>query len=35
MAWEKLEQLEGGEQVFFEELNDFRGKYKVPVKYSM
>ena len=32
---EKLEQSEGGEQVFFEELNDFRGKYKVPVKYSM
>ena len=32
---EKLEQSGGGEQVFFEELNDFRGKYKVPVKYSM
>ena len=32
---EKLEQSEGGEQVFFEELNDFRGKYKVPAKYSM
>lgn len=32
---EKLEQSEGGEQVFFEELNDFRGKYKVPVKYRM
>ena len=32
---EKLEQSAGGEQVFFEELNDFRGKYKVPVKYSM
>ena len=32
---EKLKQSSGGEQVFFEELNDFRGKYKVPVKYSM
>ena len=32
---EKLEQSEGGEQVFFEELNDFKGKHKVPVKYSM
>ena len=32
---EKLEQSAGGEQVFFEELNDFRGKYKVPVKYRM
>ena len=32
---EKLEQSKGGEQVFFEELNDFKGKHKVPVKYSM
>ena len=32
---EKFKQSAGGEQVFFEELNDFRGKYKVPVKYSM
>ena len=32
---EKLEQSEGGEQVFFEELNDFRSKYKVPLKYRM
>ena len=32
---EKLEKSAGGEQVFFEELNDFRGKNKVPVKYRM